>query len=331
MKLRVRHTHDALFRAILADPQRAYAVLCAHLEPQLLRLLADEPPQLLEGSFIDESLRRSCSDTLLQVRLRSGKPAFIYILLEHKSRSDPGTALQVLKYKFRIWERYAGGSARKLRALPAIVPVIFYHGSAPWSAPRSIAAMLGSKDPFLRALEPNFGYFLRNLNELPEEGLADDPGTWAGLMLLRYSHRGPEAMEEKLALLPRILVALQDGSFYQRQVVVYVMSDWHVPQAAVSAAAEEALPGRGEAMVGQVVQELLDQGETEGLAKGLAQGLAQGRAEDLTWLLEHRFGPLPAAARKRLAGASPDELQSWFKAALGASSLAAAFNGHGLD
>jgi len=88
-------------------------------------------------------------------------------------------------------------------------------------------------------------------------------------------------------------------------------------------------------MVGQVVQELLDQGETEGLAKGLAkglaQGLAQGRAEDLTWLLEHRFGPLPAAARKRLAGASPDELQSWFKAALGASSLAAAFNGHGLD
>ncbi len=80
-------------------------------------------------------------------------------------------------------------------------------------------------------------------------------------------------------------------------------------------------------MVGQVVQELLDQGET----KGLAKGLAQGRAEDLTWLLEHRFGPLPAAVRKRLAGASPDELQTWFKAALGASSLAAVFNGHGLD
>ncbi len=346
MALQLRQPHDALFRAMLADPQRADSILRAHLDPQLLRMLAAEPPQPLDGSFVDESLRASCSDKLLRVRLRGGKPGFLYVLVEHKSWPDRGTALQVCEYKVRIRRQDAGGSVRALRDLPAIVPLVFYHGRAPWSAPRSIAAMLGSADPFLQGLEPNFGYFLRNLNELPEEELADDPGAWAGLMLLRYSHRGPAAMEQKLALLPRILVALPDGSLYQRQGVVYVMNVWHVPQAVLSAVAEEALPGRGERMVGHVVQELLDQGalqgraegraegltegRAEGLTEGRAEGLIEGRAEDLTWLLEHRFGALPAEVRGRIADASSGELQTWFKVALDAPSLGTVFNGNSL-
>jgi len=223
MAFQISHRHDLIFRANLADPRRADSILRAHLAPRLLPLLAAQPPQPLDGSFVDEGLRASSGDKLLQVQLRSGHPAFLYALLEHKSWPDRGTALQVCAYKVRIRRQDAGGSVRALRDLPAIVPLVFYHGRAPWSAPRSIAAMLGSTDPFLQGLEPNFGYFLRNLNELPEEELADDPGAWAGLMLLRYSHRGPEAMEEKLALLPRILVALQGDSFYQRQVVAYVI------------------------------------------------------------------------------------------------------------
>ncbi len=93
-------------------------------------------------------------------------------------------------------------------------------------------------------------------------------------------------MEQKLALLPRILVALPGGSLCQRQGVVSVMNVWHVPQVVLSAVAEEALPGRGERMVGHVVQELLDQGALQGRAEGRAEGLIEGRAEDLTWLLE---------------------------------------------
>ena len=339
MAIQLSQPHDGLFRAILADRQRADSILRTHLHPHLLPLLADALPQPLEGSFVDGALRASYGDKLLQVQLRDGRTAFVYALLEHKSYSDPGTALQVWDYKLRIWRQYAGDSARKLRTLPPIVPLVFYHGHEPWNAPPSIAAMLGTEDQFLQALEPSFGYFLRNLNELREEELAADPAARAGL-LLRHSHRsGPEAMQRKLALLPQILAPLPDGSHYQRQVVVYVMNVWHVPQPAVSAAAEEALPGRGETMVGQVVQELLDQGEAKGLAKGRAEGLTEGRVEgrvegltdSLTWLLEDRFGQLPEALRNRIADASQGQLRAWFTAALGASSLGTVFNGHALD
>ncbi|MDE0108244.1 MAG: hypothetical protein OXN96_10555 [Bryobacterales bacterium] len=76
-------------------------------------------------------------------------------------------------------------------------------------------------------------------------------------------------------------------------------------------------------MVGHVVQELLDQGETKGLAKG--------RADLLTRLLEHRFGQLPEAAVSLIASASEAELVTWFTAALDATSLVAVFEGHALD
>ena len=88
-------------------------------------------------------------------------------------------------------------------------------------------------------------------------------------------------------------------------------------------------------MVGHVVQELLDQGETKGLAAGLAKGLAEGRAEgladSLTRLLEHRFGQLPEAVLSLIASASQAELDTWFTVALDAPSVGDVFPGLVLD
>ena len=124
-----------------------------------------------------------------------------------------------------------------------------------------------------------------------------------------------------------ILAALPDESDFARQVVVYLMSVWNVRRSTLSAVAEAAKPGRGEAMVGQVVQELLDEGKTE----GRTEGRAEGRADSLTELLEHRFGQLPEAVLSLIASASQAELVTWFKAALDATSLVAVFEGHALD
>ena len=333
--------HDLVFRAMLSDERRAQAVLQAHLEPWVAALLADEPPVALDGSFVDEDLRGSQSDKLFQVTLRGGEPGLVYVLLEHKSSPDPGTALQVFRYKLRIWNAYAQGSRDRLRALPTIIPLVFYHGAEPWKAPGSIAEMLATRDERLRALEPSFGYWLRDLGHIPVERLAADPAARAGLVALRYSHKGEDA--EKMRVLPDVLAALPDGSDFERQVVVYVMGVWKVRPETLQAAAEKAKPGRGEAVVGQIVQELIDKGVSLGLAqglekglaqgleKGLAQGMAQGMAGTLSQLLEHRFGRLPRPVRSRIAEDSPSELDARFTTALGAKSLAEVFPDLDLD
>lgn len=151
------------------------------------------------------------------------------------------------------------------------------------------------------------------MGHVPVERLAADPAARAGLLVLRYSHRGEEPVDEKLAALPEILAALPDESDFARQVEVYLMSVWNVRRPTLSAAAEAAKPGRGGAMVGHVVQELLDQGETE------------GRADSLTRLLEHRFGQRPEAVLSLIASASQAELVTWFTAALDATYLVAVF------
>ena len=65
-------------------------------------------------------------------------------------------------------------------------------------------------------------------------------------------------------------------------------------------------------------------GKAEGEALGIAKGRAEGRKQDLIRLLERRFGPLPQAARKRIADADADQLDGWVDRVLDATSLEAA-------
>lgn len=103
--------HDSLVRALLESPERAGVFLRESLPEALRARLGSEPPQLVEGHFVDEALRDSQSDRLYQLPLPDGQTALLYVLLEHKSRPDPGTPVQLLGYMSRIWQRWADGKA----------------------------------------------------------------------------------------------------------------------------------------------------------------------------------------------------------------------------
>ena len=175
--------------------------------------------------------------------------------------------------------------------------------------------MVATWDERLRSLEVSFGYYLRDLGHIPIEGLAPDPAARAGLVALRYSHQGGEA--EKMRVPPQVLAALPKRSDFEKQVLSYVMGVSEVQLPEFHVAAEQAKLGRGEAVVGQVVQELIEEGK--------AQGLAQALAGTLSELLEHHFGRLPRPVRSRIAVAAQPELNAWFTTALGARSLAEVF------
>jgi len=50
----VKPTHDALFRAIIDDKDRAAALLRDYLPDQIRERMGDKPPKRVAGSFIDE-------------------------------------------------------------------------------------------------------------------------------------------------------------------------------------------------------------------------------------------------------------------------------------
>ncbi len=178
--------HDALFRAILENQERATALIREYLPPDIRRLISDDPPQLVDGTFVSEAMRASQSDRLFKVKLKDGGAAYLFCLLEHKSRPDPRTPLQLLDYTVRIWDRYAGNRADRLRRLPPVIPLVIYHGRAPWTVPLSIFDMIADTDelrPFIRSMQ----YEVGDLGRIETDQLSANGTLRAGLAALKFA------------------------------------------------------------------------------------------------------------------------------------------------
>ena len=285
----------------------------------------------MDGTFVDEALAGSQSDLLMKVRLKSCGSAFVYVLVEAKSTPDPGVPLQLASYTCRIWKRHAGGSARKLRNLPPVIPILVYSGAARWTAPQGLREMIAADDPDMVFL-PGEGYILRNLRAMEVEALSGNPALRVGFMTLRGM---------ALSILTAIAETLPEGSDLRRQVWTYIMHVYDVTFDELSALLQrEGLTGEV-TEVGTIAETLIRQGRIEGEEAGLAKGRAEGKAEGmkageelglvrgkadtLLMLLARRFGTVPGHARARVEAASPAEIDAWLDAVLDAQTLDAVF------
>ena len=302
--------HDALFRALLGDPGRAETLVREYLPPAVAEELSDAPIRLVDASFVDAVLHRSHGDRLFEARLKGGGTAFVYVLLEHKAAApDPGTPLQMLGYMVRIWQRYAEGRASRLRALPPIVPLIFYHGRTRWSGALSVAEMIAGEGELV-AFARRLCCVLHDLGERPLPALSRDPAVWSGLAALVAAFRG----QPEEGVLRRILSGLPDGSELEMQVLSYIVRTYELTPTVLETAARAAKPQRWEALMSTVAE------------AWVREGKAEGKAETLLRLLQRRFGPVPESAQARVAVGSAAEIDAWLDALLDAQSLTEVFD-----
>ena len=324
--------HDALFRALLADPGRADTLIREYLPPAVAAELSDAPIRPVDASFVDAVLHQSHSDRLFEAPLKGGGIAYVYVLLEHKAAPDPGTPLQMLGYMVRIWQRYADDRASRLRALPPIVPLIFYHGRERWSEVLSVAEMIAGEGE-LAAFARRLCCVLHDLGERPLAALSGDAAVWSGLAALVAAFRG----QAEAGVLRRILSGLPDGSELELQVLSYIVRTYELTPTVLETAARAAKPERWEALMSTVAEAWVREGEAKGEARGRAEGKAEGRvegkaegraegkAETLLRLLQRRFGPVPERTRARVAVGSAAEIDVWIDALLDAQSLTEVF------
>ncbi len=337
----VKISHDALFRVLVEDPDRAATLLREYLPKALSARMADAPPKLLDGTYVDEHSRMTQSDRLFEVKLKDGPPALIYTLVEHKSAPEPGTPLQLLGYMLRIWTRYAAGKPAKLRALPPIVPLVFFHGRNTWTIPLDFGEMVQA-DADTAAFVPSFRYALHDLGSGPQEALSGAAPIRAVLSALRYVQRNDVVTRE---VLTAILRDLPDGSVLERIVFRYIVEKYEVPLDDVEAVLENTKQDGGKALMGTIAETWEKQGEAKGLAagealgrekgkveglaegeaRGEARGRAEGEAKSLMRLLVKRFGPLPQPVIAQIAAGSIEELDRWVDRVLDAPTLEAVF------
>ena len=195
-----RNAHDSLFRAALEDPGRAADFLRCHLPARIRRDFADEPPEILDASFVDDSLGNQQSDRLLRVKLRNGGRAYVHAVIEHASSVDPSMAFRLLRYRVRVWEREMETTGVRDR-LPPVYAVVVYHGKARWTAPRSVLDMVDGP-PALRSQLRGFGYQLRDIARMRSDRLAEHPELKGVLLTLKYEYRDRVA--------PRVVLRIEE-------------------------------------------------------------------------------------------------------------------------
>jgi predicted transposase/invertase (TIGR01784 family) len=333
--------HDAMFRAWFSAPEAAGLLFAEQMPERLFALFKPEPPELVPGSFIDDRLAEHRTDLLYRAPLKKGGDAYVYVVVEHKSVSDPLTPLQLLRYKCNIWARLTEN--RTKAPLTPVVPLVFYHGARPWSAARTFHGMFKALDDELRPLTCEFAYVLVDLGRIDDDKLSRDLRQRAHLAALKYNARS-DMRKVGLGRVARLFEGLPDLDV--QRILLYILTQHKdIGRDDLNRALLEYAPERKDAIMNKFLQEVgedyfkqgmaevgedyfkqgMAAGEAKGMAageaKGMAAGEAKGRAETLLKLFSQRFGELSKDVERRVREADAETLDRWTLRVLDAKSL----------
>ena len=196
--------HNNFFQFALANLANACSLLETQLPAEVVRELNLDSLALETGSFITPELREQRSDLLMSVQLvaqaQPSQDVLVYFLMEHKSQPDELTAVQLLSYIVRIWER----RLRDGKKLCPILPLVIYHGQVKWTAARRIDELMEIPES-LRAYQVRFGFPLLDLTQLSDEEIGGESILQSTLQLLKYSRS--DRMASKLREILELVAA----------------------------------------------------------------------------------------------------------------------------
>jgi len=217
----VGSSHDISSKRIFEDP-----VLCSQFLNDNLGIpaLKNVSPEDIEDvseryhTYLGVEFR---SDSVKKIRLRDadgtdrGGPLFLVSLIEHKSSVDYNVAMQILKYMVCIWDDYGkeqeriqeGITKRKYFKHPAILPIVYYEGSAIWSAGLHFRDRIQKNDIYECHI-PDFIYKVVRNHDYTNEELLERGDAMSLLMMInkiqnaddfrRFCQSPPEELDDIL-------------------------------------------------------------------------------------------------------------------------------------
>ena len=337
-----RHHHDALFRQVFSDRAEGAGLLRLVLPERLLGRLRLGTLRLRSESFVDEDLASRQADLLYSVQSEEG-PCLVYVLFEHQSTVDPSMPFRMLRYVLEV-QRQEARSRGRGELLPAVLPVVVYHGPRSWSGATEVRELIDWPAPAGGQAErwlPSFSFWLLDLSECSDGQIEGSPLTARGrlaLLLLKHARQVRDLVGrlEHWAALIAELHASPGGRAAFQTLLMYIL---HVRENFDHRALAERLgriigPQMREEIMSTArqlreegireglqlgIQKGIQKGIEKGIQKGLRQGMERGREEGhrqraravLVRLLEQRFGSLDEESRSRIESADLPALERW--------------------
>jgi predicted transposase/invertase (TIGR01784 family) len=329
----VTNPHDHVFRQTFGQPEVAAGYFRYNLPEELLRHIDLDTLERLPDSFVDPELHPSASDLLYAVDytpVRDSDPEklLLYLLLEHKSYTDPMTVFQILRYMVRIWEKHCAEHPKAMK-LPPVYPMIIYHGVRPWLHPVNFHSLFTVQEPALLARLPEFSPVLQDVSRLADQDVRG--GTSARTVLLTLKHVFRDDLPRRL---PEILAQAREmlDNENGRDIIftlLYYLTEGtgKLDEETLGAVLEDSVHGGNimQSFLKKYYDQGLEQGVQQGIQQGVQQGMQQGVVQGeqllLSRQLRKRFGELPEWAEQMLKEASGRMLEIWSERILTAASL----------
>src|SRR6056297_1212743 len=266
--------YDALFRRLFENPEVSADFASIYLPAEYQEKIDFKSAAIDQDSYMDDVVRRNYTDLL-----------YLYLLYDHKSAPDKWVSIQLLRYIMLIYASELNENP-KVKILPEIFPVVFYHGKKEWTHSLQSA---DSIDAISRTHVPHFEPLLFDLNRIDNKRLLGSVQTVVGLLSLKYiKHRFTECLVayllKELHRLPRESTFLQE--FYLTLIRFKAEEDL---QTFLQMTREMNYRDMEEDMK-TYGQKLIEEGRVKGLEEGRDKGRVEGLQDSLKRQLNKKFG-----------------------------------------
>ena len=229
-------------------------------------------------------------------------------------------AYRLLRYQDRIWERWRADHP-KAKTLPMIIPIVMYHGTTPWSEPRSFDALLDVPPGVRSAVEPylvRFTYLLLDLSEISDDELREGAMRTALAKLMAMCFKHARTSADFVNILGRWMDVVREvarapnGLEALAQVMRYILEvNEQVRPEALQALLEREIGPETKDTIVTAGQQLIEQGRQQGIQQLLLRQLRQ------------RFGAeVDSHVEQRIGTASVEQIETWSGRVLTAATLA---------
>jgi predicted transposase/invertase (TIGR01784 family) len=307
--------HNKIFKSSLIDIRVAQDFFEEYL-PATIQELVDLSTLALEpGSYIeDERLKEFSSDVLYTVQLRTGEPAFFYILTEHQSTVDKSLALRLWNYKTKIWMQHV--KQTKSFTLPFIFPLVLYHGEQIYDGARSLLEMIQGPTELIRDI------FLKSFHLVDTHQIEDEAlrlRRWSGVLIYMLKHvfekDATPYFKQAIEML-RVLEREENATSYIKSLLQYWVKGAEIkndPLIFIEAVKE----GLSQPSLKEEIMTIADQLRQQ----GIQQGFMKGESCFFMNQLKVKFNEIPERYLSELERADTKTLEHWGINFINASSI----------
>ena len=139
--------HDRTFKNAMSHISVARDFFDHYLPTAIRDIIDFDTLDPQPNSYIDKELDELRSDVLFAVNI-ADHSGYLYLLCEHQSDLDPLMPFRLWGYMIKIWEEHL--KKTKDKKLPLIFPMVFYHGKAVYSGPRTLKTLIQGPEDIIQ-------------------------------------------------------------------------------------------------------------------------------------------------------------------------------------